>query len=140
MESLAVLSPFINPKIMSFLNEDITKRWFDLEFKLIEKFGRKPDLEAILFLIGIQEVQFVKNKFTKEEKQDLIHIAICIVMAPSGYYILEYYDDEGWPHFKQIKDLPKVNMNDQELFLKEHVLLYFSNQENFNTNNLSNLK
>ena len=140
MESLAVLSPFINPKIMSFLNEDITKRWFDLEFKLIEKFGRKPDLEAILFLIGIQEVQFVKNIFTKEEKQDLIHIAICIVMAPSGYYILEHYDDEGWPHFKQIKDLPKVNMNDQELFLKEHVLLYFSNQENFNSNNLSNLK
>ena len=47
-------------------------------------------MEAILFLIGIQEVGDFRTKFTKEQKQDLMHVAVCSLLSPSGYYELEY--------------------------------------------------
>ena len=105
--------------------DDLQQRWWNLEARLVERFGKKPDLETILFLIGIQEFGDIKEKFTKEQKQDLMHIAVCTVLMQSGYYILEGYDEENWPHFKQLKALPEFNLFEQENFLKDHVLLYF---------------
>jgi hypothetical protein len=109
--------------------EDIQLRWWALEAKLMERFGKKPDMEAILFLIGIQELGEVREKFTKEQKEDLMHIAICSLFAQSGYYELERVDEEGWPHFRQLKALPVMNIIDQENFMKDHVLLYFEKHE-----------
>ena len=114
---------------MQSAKDDIQLRWWMLEEKLIEKFGKKPDMEAILFLIGIQEFGNIKKKFSKEQKQDLMHIAVCSLLSQSGYYTLEGYDDEGWPHFLQLKELPAYNMIEQENFLKDHVLLYFSTNQ-----------
>jgi hypothetical protein len=109
-----------------YANDDLQTRWWTLEAKLVERFGKKPDLETILFLIGIQELGDTKNKFTKEQKQDLMHVAVCTVLKPSGYYELEKKDDEGWPHFKQLKQMPEMTPIEQENFLKDHVLLYFA--------------
>jgi len=95
---------------------------------LLERFGKKPDMEAVLFLIGMQETGFVKSKITKEQKQDLMHVAICTLLSQSGFYLLEGKDDEGWPHFKQLKEMPALNVIEQENFLKDHVLLYFEKQ------------
>ncbi|GAB3413763.1 hypothetical protein [Niabella aquatica] len=105
-------------------NDDLQVRWWTLEAKLVERFGKKPDMEAILFLIGIQEFG-PQDTFTKEQKQDLMHIAICRLLEPSGYYELEGVDEEGWPHYKQLKPMPDLNPIEQENFLKDHVLLYF---------------
>ena len=110
---------------MQNVNDDLQTRWWKLEEKFMTKFGKKPDVEAILFLIGIQEVRNSKKKFTKEQKQDLMHIAVCSLLSQSGYYELEGYDNEGWPHFVQVKPLPQYNMIEQENFLKDHILLYF---------------
>ncbi len=82
-------------------------------------------MDGVLFLIGVQELGVGKQDFTKEQKQDLMHIAVCTVLMPSDYYALEGYDEEGWPHFKQLKPLPPFNLFEQENFLKDHVLLYF---------------
>ncbi|MFI5124186.1 MAG: hypothetical protein ACHQDF_02610 [Chitinophagales bacterium] len=109
--------------------EDIQLRWWALEAKLMERFGKKPDMEAILFLVGIQELGEVREKFTKEQKQDLMHIAVCSLFAQSGYYELEKVDEEGWPHFRQLKALPTMDMIQQENFMKDHLLLYFEKQE-----------
>lgn len=109
------------------MKDDLQVRWWNLEAKLVERFDKKPDVETILFLIGIQELAQPKEKFTKEEKQDLMHIAICTLLAPSGYYILEGTDEEGWPHFRQLKPMPEMNPIEQENFLKDHILLYFEN-------------
>ncbi len=106
-------------------NDDLQLRWWRLEEKFMNKFGKKPDVEAILFLIGIQELGNVKKKFSKEQKQDLLHIAVCSLLAQSGYYEVEGRDNEGWPHFLQLKPLPQYNMIEQENFLKDHILLYF---------------
>jgi len=104
-------------------------RWWNLEARLAERFGKKPDIETILFLIGVQEFGDIRKKFTKEEKQDLMHIAVCSLFAQSGYYELERVDEEGWPHFNQQKALPDMTMAEQENFLKDHILLYFERSE-----------
>ena len=106
-------------------NDDLQSRWWNLEARLVEKFDKKPDLETILFLIGIQELGGRNEKFTKEQKQDLMHVAVCTVLMPSGYYEVEKKDEEGWPHFRQLKPMPEMNAFEQENFLKDHVLLYF---------------
>ena len=110
---------------MKSANDDLQTRWWKLEEKLMVKFGKKPDMEAILFLIGIQELGNMKGKFSKEQKQDLMHIAVCTLLSQSGYYKKEGLDEENWPHFLQLKELPVYNMIEQEYFLKDHVLLYF---------------
>ncbi len=106
-------------------NDDLQSRWWRLEARLIEKFNKKPDLETILFLIGVQELGQVREKFTKEQKQDLMHVAVCSLLANSGYYELEGRDADGWPHFRQLKPMPEMSAIEQENFLKDHVLLYF---------------
>jgi hypothetical protein len=105
--------------------DDIQQRWWKLEAKLVERFEKKPDLEAVLFLIGIQEFGGAKEKFTKEQKQDLMHVAVCHLLSDSGFYELEYTDEDGWPHFKQLKAMPELDAIEQENFLKDHILLYF---------------
>src|ERR1700709_597916 len=109
--------------------DDLQARWWKLEMKLTEHFGKKPDMEAILFLIGIQEFGEIRPKFTKEQKQDLMHVAVCSLFAQSGYYELDRVDDDGWAHFRQLKALPEMNMMEQEDFLKDHVLLYFAQND-----------
>lgn len=110
-------------------NDDLQSRWWKLEEKLIERFGKKPDVETLLFLIGIQELGDVKAKFSKEQKQDLMHVAVCTVLMPSGYYEIKGVDEDGWPHFNQLKAMPELNAFEQEAFLKDHILLYFQNHE-----------
>ena len=110
--------------------QDLFVRWMRLEEKLIERFGKKPDLETVLFLIGIQEFGQIFEKYTKEQKQDLMHIAVCSLLSQSGYFVLEGHDEEGWPHFRQLKALPNHGLKEQEDFLKDNVLLYFE-QHNF---------
>lgn len=109
--------------------DDLQTRWWKLEEQLIDRFGKKPDMETILFLIGVQEFGDIHPKFTKEQKQDLMHIAVCSLLAQSGYYDIEGYDDDGWPHFRQLKALPELDVIHQETFLKDHILLYFSNHD-----------
>lgn len=114
---------------MQHAADDLQVRWLKLRIKLKECFGIKPDMDGILFLIGIQELGAGKQEFTKEEKQDLMHIAVCTVLSPGGYYILEGHDEQRWPHFKQLKPLPDFILTEQENFLKDHILLYFQNQK-----------
>ena len=111
---------------MATIADDFQTRWWDLERKLMDRFGKKPDVEAILFLIGLQEIGLSQEKISKEQKQDLMHVAICTILSSSGYYIVEGQDQDGWPHFKQIKNTPTMNLIEQEAFLKDHILLYFS--------------
>jgi hypothetical protein len=111
------------------ISDDLQARWWKLEEKLVERFGKKPDMESILFLIGIQEVGGVGHSFTKEQKQDLMHVAVCTILIPGGFYELEGWDEDSWPHFKQIKELPPMEFMQQENFMKDHVLFYFSQNE-----------
>ena len=114
--------------VMNFA-DDIQSRWWKLEEKLVTRFEKKPDVETVLFLIGIQELGDIQKKFSKEQKQDLMHVAVCTVLTPSGYYELSHVDEDGWPHFNQLKPMPEMLPHEQEAFLKDHILLYFQSHE-----------
>lgn len=105
---------------------ELDRKWGWLLSELDQRLGKKPkDLNGVLFLIGVQELGKGSAHFSKEEKQDLLHIAICKVLSLTGYYELEGVDKDGWPHWKLIKKLPHFDLLEQEKLLKIHVLEYF---------------
>ena len=105
------------------------RHWQELLNEMEKNFGKKPkDLNAVLFIIGIQELGKGAKNFSKEEKQDLMHIAICKVLSLAGYYELEGIDDAGWPHWKLVKKLPHFDLLEQEKLLKMLVLEYFEKE------------
>lgn len=108
---------------------ELERRWQKLRQDLKIMLGKKPrDLNGVLFLIGVQELGKGPVSFTKEEKQDLMHIAICKVLSLSGFYELEGLDENGWPHWKLVKKLPSFDLMEQEKLLKIHVLEYFEKE------------
>jgi hypothetical protein len=114
---------------MKHAAEDLQVRWLKLRIQLKEHFGIKPDMNGVLMLIGVQELGQGPQTFSKEQKQDLMNIAICTVLSPSGFYAYDGLDEEGWPHYTQLKPLPDFNLIEQENFLKDHILLYFQEQD-----------
>ncbi|MEQ9466882.1 MAG: hypothetical protein RLN88_05685 [Ekhidna sp.] len=108
---------------------DLQKDWVSLLYKIKEVTGKRPaDLNSVLFLIGVQELGKGAKSFSKEEKQDVMHIAICKVLSLAGYYQLEGLDEEGWPHWKLIKKLPRFDLLEQEKLLKIQILEYFKEE------------
>jgi hypothetical protein len=105
---------------------DFDARWEILMLEMQERFGKRPDLNALLLLIGIQELNQGITTFTKEQKQDLMHIATCRLFGLSGHYELARVDEDGWPHFKLLRPVPFANLKEQERMLKWHVLEYFA--------------
>lgn len=104
----------------------IDKSWEGLLNQLQQLVGKRPaDLNAVLFLIGVQELGTGPKRFSKEAKQDLMHIAVCRILSQSGYYTLEGYDRDGWPQWTLAKPLPHGDLLAQENFLKQHVIQYF---------------
>lgn len=108
---------------------ELEKTWASLLSSLEQMIGVRPkDLNAVLFLIGVQELGKGKKFFSKEEKQDLMHIGICKILSLSGYYRLEGLDQDGWPHWEMIKKLPHFDLLEQERLLKMHVIEYFEKE------------
>ncbi|TAG57260.1 MAG: hypothetical protein EAZ27_03115 [Cytophagales bacterium] len=113
--------------MIDFTDIEFNKNWNNFLNTFSEQFGKKPDLNGILYLIGVQELGKGPQEFSKEEKQDLMHIATCKLFSTLDYYELEGHDAEGWPHWKQLKPLPKLNILEQEKLLKMQILDYFEN-------------
>ncbi len=107
----------------------LERKWNGLLLDLTDLIGKKPkDLNGVLFLIGVQELGRGNQNFSKEEKQDLMHIGICKVLSLSGYYELDGLDKDGWPHWKLVKKLPHFDLLEQEKLLKMHVMEYFEKE------------
>jgi hypothetical protein len=106
----------------------IQEKWFDVRRVVKKTFDKRPDINAILFLIGINELGAVRETWEKEEKQDLMHIAICVLFK--DFYEFTHKDEEGWPHFKAtLTDLPNMLLKEQENALKERIIDYFLKKE-----------
>jgi hypothetical protein len=108
---------------------ELDRTWAALLASIESMIGKRPkDLNEVLYLIGLQELGQGAKPFSKEEKQDLMHIAICKVLSLAGYYELEGLDAQGWPHWKLMKKLPHFDMLEQEKLLKMHVIEYFEQE------------
>ncbi len=104
------------------------KAWTDTVSRISASYGEKLDYAAILFLIGVQELNKDYQKFKKNQKVDLIHIGICSVLVPYGYYTFIGRDDDGWPHFERSANLPNLSNNEQELLVKKAIIKYFAEE------------
>ncbi len=102
----------------------------ELEFqnianKLSNQFGDAIDIQGLLFIIGVQELGKGRVKLSKNEKLDVMHIAICTLLSPYGYYEYEGLDKEGWPHWKVSEQLPPLKPAQQQLLIKQAMIDYF---------------
>jgi hypothetical protein len=97
----------------------------DVLKSLSPQFGDDIDVQAILFLIGVQELGKGKIKLSKNEKLDIMHIAICTLLSPYGYYEYKGVDEEGWPHWQVNEKLPPLKPMQQETLIKEAIVEYF---------------
>jgi len=107
---------------------DISLLWAELMAEMQANFGKVPDLQTMLFLIGVQELGQLRQDFNKEEKQDLIHIAVCSLLSQQGHFRFVGHDEEGWPHYEPTATLNEQEWKglfQQEVLLKNLILQYF---------------
>lgn len=87
--------------------------------------GEILNLDAIIYLIGVQELGQGAKEFKKDDKVNLMHIAICRLLEPFGYYEFDFFDNDGWPHYKVLEELPPLKSGEQTVLMKEAIVLYF---------------
>ena len=104
--------------------DDLNKKWDALVFRLEKKFDDEMTLKGILYLIGVQELNMGIKRFGREEKLDILHVAVCKILTPFGFYKFEKIDDEGWPHWTELKALKMLDEQKQGLLMKEAIIKY----------------
>ena len=106
---------------------ELEKKYRELERKLSAQFadGDIMKIDAILYLIGVQELGKGFLQFSKDDKINLMHIAVCKIFEPFGHYKFSHIDEEGWPHYEFTNQLPEMDVEQQAQYMKEAVVLYF---------------
>lgn len=110
-------------------DKNLKLKWENLSQEISSKFGggETMDLDSIIYLIGVQELGKGFQKFNKDDKINVMHIAICKLLEPFGYYQFEYFDEDGWPHYKNLETLPVLKAGEQTVLMKEAIVMYFEN-------------
>lgn len=105
----------------------LKEKWDKLVHKLTNQFadGDELNIDGIIYLVGVQELGQGHRKFKKDEKVNLMHIAICKLLESYGYYEFDFYDDDGWPHYKIVTELPNLKPGEQTILMKEAIINYF---------------
>lgn len=107
---------------------EINIKWKELQERIAKDFDTDlPDMKVMLFLIGVQELGKGPSKFSKRQKEELMHIANCRLFSELGFYELEALDQDGWPHWKLVKAIPAYTLMEQEMIMKSLVVNYFEN-------------
>ena len=109
----------------------LKERWERLQQKLSDQFadGAPLELDAMIYLVGVQELGQLHRSFKKNEKIELMHIAICRLLEPYGYYEFERFDADGWPHYRLLEPLPALKAGEQSVLMKEALVGYFVEKE-----------
>ena len=112
-------------------DEQLKQRWEEVQKLVSNRFaeGELLDLDSIIYLIGVQELGRFDIKFKKDDKVNLMHIAICRLLEPFGYYEFDFQDEDGWPHYKMLEQLPPLKAGEQAVLMKEAIVNYFLEKE-----------
>ncbi len=105
----------------------LKEKWEIIVNRLSNQFadGDTLDIDGVLYLIGVQELGKGHQNFKKDEKINVMHIAICKLLERYGYYEFDYFDADGWPHYKTIENLPTLKPGEQSVLIKEAIINYF---------------
>lgn len=104
--------------------QDFEQEWRSTLKRFEDQFEQPLDLQAILFLIGVNELGQGPRRLNKDQKIDVIHVAVCTLLEPYGYYFFTGTDNDGWPHFQRNERLPKLKPEEQERLMKEAIINY----------------
>ena len=112
-------------------DQKLKEDWELILTRISSKFGEGDtlNLDAIIYLIGVQELGKGVVEYKKEDKVNLMHIAICRLLEPFGYYEFDFFDNDGWPHYKTLEELPALKTGEQTVLIKEAIVLYFKKME-----------
>ena len=115
--------------IYTVQDEQQQQKWDVLLTALEPRFGGDLDIQAILFIIGLQELGHGFRKYSKDEKLNVMHVAICSLLEPFGYYEFEGRDPDNWPHWKATEKLPHLKPGQQQRLMQDAILEYFEKGE-----------
>ncbi|MEX6626944.1 hypothetical protein PG913_11835 [Tenacibaculum pacificus] len=106
---------------------NLKEKWDFVIKNLSDQFadGDELNVDAVIYLIGVQELGQGQRLFKKDEKVNLMHIAICKLLEPYGYYEFDFFDEDGWPHYKTLTELPSLKAGEQSVLIKEAIVNYF---------------
>ena len=112
-------------------NTSLKEKWDILVAELSTQFadGDALNLDAIIYLVGVQELGQYHRKYKKDDKLDLMHIAICRLLEPYGFYEFSFFDEDGWPHYNVTEELPSLKAGEQTVLMKEAIVGYFVEKE-----------
>jgi len=99
--------------------------WQLLQNKLKERFGSEMEHDAILFMIGLQELDKPYRIYKKDEKLEVMHIGVCTVLQPFEFYEYKGRDDDDWPHWELKENLPYLDAKQQNKLMNEALIDYF---------------
>ena len=116
--------------------------WKYVEEFFVERFDteKNPSIDTLLFLIGVQELGSGQQKYTKDDKLNILHIAVCRLLQPFGYYKFSHYDEQGYPHFSIEEEMPELLSNEQQILMKKAIIQYFIDEKIFSEEVLNTLK
>ena len=97
----------------------------DLANRLSNQLGEDLDLTGILFLVWLQELGTRPEELSKEQKLDVLHIAICKLLEQYGYYTFIGRDADGWPHWEATKEVPTMQPKEQLQLIRSAITNYF---------------
>lgn len=111
------------------MQNEVEKNFQEVLKTLSKQFGDDMDVKAVLFLIGVQELGKGYVKLSKNGKLDVLHVAICTLLSPYGFYEYEGKDKDGWPHWTLVENLPPLKPGQQLFLIKQAIVEYFNNNE-----------
>ena len=104
-------------------------------FKQLLKKKREGGLKSVVVtFFPNPKTLTLKDKFegeinSKDEKINLLHIAICKLLSRYGYYQYVGKDKDGWPHWKTNSELPRLKPGEQTILMKEAAVFYFNESD-----------
>lgn len=105
---------------MEFTEED----WVEAKLRFENRFGGGIEMDGLLYLIGVQELGQGFREFSKDEKMDLMHIAVCTLLEPMKIYEFSHKDKDGWPHYLRTDNEVGLTKKEQEKLLKQAIIIY----------------
>ena len=105
---------------------DLDKKWSRLLEKLENQFDQEMTLKGVLYLIGVQELNLGIKQYEREEKVNVLHVAVCKILTPFGFYKFDKIDEDGWPHYVELRAMKNLSESQQELLMKEAIINYLS--------------
>ena len=106
--------------------KNLEKKWEELISNLEKQFDDEMSLKGVLYLIGVQELNFGIKRYDREQKINVLHVATCKLLSGYGYYKFDSIDEDGWPHYTELKALQNLSEKDQQDLIKEAIISYIN--------------